>query len=100
MEKSVVELFAGVGGFRCGLNNVELINNKVKAKKYTTHFDLLPCDDEISNAIEKLKENNIEFWDRIDELFKFQIPSNPKFNLAPNEENRTTFGDNECWKIK
>ena len=30
MEKSVVELFAGVGGFRCGLNKVELINNKVK----------------------------------------------------------------------
>lgn len=30
MEKSVVELFAGVGGFRCGLNNVELKNNKVK----------------------------------------------------------------------
>lgn len=24
MEKTVVELFAGVGGFRCGLNNVEL----------------------------------------------------------------------------
>ncbi|MDD2435050.1 MAG: DNA (cytosine-5-)-methyltransferase [Bacilli bacterium] len=32
MEKSVVELFAGVGGFRCGLNNVEFINNKVKEK--------------------------------------------------------------------
>lgn len=29
MKKTVVELFAGVGGFRCGLNNVELINNKV-----------------------------------------------------------------------
>ncbi len=29
MEKTVVELFAGVGGFRCGLNNVELINDKV-----------------------------------------------------------------------
>lgn len=29
MEKKVVELFAGVGGFRCGLNNVELKNNKV-----------------------------------------------------------------------
>ncbi len=29
MEKTVVELFAGVGGFRCGLNNVRLINNKV-----------------------------------------------------------------------
>lgn len=30
MKKTVVELFAGVGGFRCGLNKVELINNKVK----------------------------------------------------------------------
>lgn len=30
MEKKVVELFAGVGGFRCGLNNVELIDGKVK----------------------------------------------------------------------
>ena len=29
MDKTVVELFAGVGGFRCGLNNVELKNNKV-----------------------------------------------------------------------
>ena len=28
MEKTVVELFAGVGGFRCGLNNVTLINDK------------------------------------------------------------------------
>lgn len=30
MKKTVVELFAGVGGFRCGLNNVELIDDKVK----------------------------------------------------------------------
>jgi len=30
MKKTVVELFAGVGGFRCGLNNVELKNDKVK----------------------------------------------------------------------
>lgn len=29
MEKTVVELFAGVGGFRCGLNHVELKNDKV-----------------------------------------------------------------------
>lgn len=29
MKKTVVELFAGVGGFRCGLNNVELIDDKV-----------------------------------------------------------------------
>ncbi|MDD6387807.1 MAG: DNA (cytosine-5-)-methyltransferase, partial [Bacilli bacterium] len=30
MKKTVVELFAGVGGFRCGLNKVELINDKIK----------------------------------------------------------------------
>ena len=29
MKKTVIELFAGVGGFRCGLNKVELKNNKV-----------------------------------------------------------------------
>ena len=29
MKKTVVELFAGVGGFRCGLNKVELKNDKV-----------------------------------------------------------------------
>lgn len=29
MDKTVVELFAGVGGFRCGLNDVELKGNKV-----------------------------------------------------------------------
>ena len=29
MKKTVVELFAGVGGFRCGLNHVTLENDKV-----------------------------------------------------------------------
>ncbi len=33
MKKTVVELFAGVGGFRVGLNNVELKNDKVIEKK-------------------------------------------------------------------
>ena len=28
MKKTLVELFAGVGGFRCGLNKVELKNEK------------------------------------------------------------------------
>ena len=32
MKKTVVELFAGVGGFRCGLNKVNLVNDKVKEK--------------------------------------------------------------------
>lgn len=33
MEKTVVELFAGVGGFRCGLNKVKFKNNIVKENK-------------------------------------------------------------------
>ena len=32
MEKTVVELFAGVGGFRCGFNEVKLNDNKVIEK--------------------------------------------------------------------
>lgn len=32
MEKTAIELFAGVGGFRCGLNNVELKNDKTIEK--------------------------------------------------------------------
>lgn len=32
MEKTVIELFAGVGGFRCGLNHVKLKNNVVIEK--------------------------------------------------------------------
>lgn len=32
MEKTVVELFAGVGGFRCGFNEVEFDGNVVKEK--------------------------------------------------------------------
>ena len=32
MKKTVVELFAGVGGFRCGLNKIELKENRVIEK--------------------------------------------------------------------
>lgn len=32
MKKTVVELFAGVGGFRCGLNKVELVDGEVSEK--------------------------------------------------------------------
>ena len=32
MEKTVVELFSGIGGFRVGFNDVKLVNNKVKEK--------------------------------------------------------------------
>ena len=37
MEKTVVELFAGVGGFRCGFNEVKLDGNKV-TEKYNWDF--------------------------------------------------------------
>lgn len=37
MQKTVVELFAGVGGFRCGLNNVKLKGDKV-TEKGNWHF--------------------------------------------------------------
>ena len=33
MEKTAIELFAGVGGFRCGLNHVELKDDKVVEKE-------------------------------------------------------------------
>ena len=42
MQKTVVELFAGVGGFRCGLNNVKLKDNKV-----INNFPILSCPAEI-----------------------------------------------------
>ena len=32
MERTVVELFAGVGGFRCGFNHVNFDGNEVKEK--------------------------------------------------------------------
>jgi DNA (cytosine-5)-methyltransferase 1 len=38
MDKTVVELFAGVGGFRVGLNNVKLVKGKVKE---TPSFDFV-----------------------------------------------------------
>jgi DNA (cytosine-5)-methyltransferase 1 len=38
MDKTVVELFAGVGGFRVGLNNVKLVKGKVKE---TPAFDFV-----------------------------------------------------------
>ena len=37
MEKKVIELFAGVGGFRVGLNNVKLENINHRMIKYSLH---------------------------------------------------------------
>ncbi|WP_288887730.1 DNA (cytosine-5-)-methyltransferase [uncultured Eubacterium sp.] len=36
MEKTVCELFAGVGGFRCGLNNIKTIEDTQKNEKWKT----------------------------------------------------------------
>ena len=36
MEKKVCELFAGVGGFRCGLNNISSIEDTRKPEKWET----------------------------------------------------------------
>lgn len=36
MEKTVCELFAGVGGFRCGLNNIKTIEDTTKQEKWDT----------------------------------------------------------------
>ena len=33
MNKTVCELFAGVGGFRCGLNNIKNILKKQRGRK-------------------------------------------------------------------
>lgn len=36
MDKTVCELFAGVGGFRCGLNNVNTVDDCKKDEKWST----------------------------------------------------------------
>lgn len=36
MEKTVCELFAGVGGFRCGLNSIKKIEDTNKREKWDT----------------------------------------------------------------
>lgn len=36
MEKTVCELFAGVGGFRCGLNNIRTLEDMDKEEKWDT----------------------------------------------------------------
>lgn len=41
MEKTVVELFAGVGGFRCGLNHIKKINKDGKANEKNGHWDFI-----------------------------------------------------------
>lgn len=38
MKKTVVELFAGVGGFRCGLNGIKTIEDAEKPEKWETKW--------------------------------------------------------------
>ena len=55
MKKTVCELFAGVGGFRCGLNNIKtaedydkkefgLINGNQQKKLHNTHMTVMYID--------------------------------------------------------
>ena len=41
MEKTVVELFAGVGGFRCGLNHIKKFNDDGKADESNGNWDFI-----------------------------------------------------------
>lgn len=41
MDKTVVELFAGVGGFRCGLNHVKELDNEGKANEEDGNWEFL-----------------------------------------------------------
>ena len=41
MDKTVVELFAGVGGFRCGLNKINKINESGKANEDNGNWDFI-----------------------------------------------------------
>ena len=36
VKKTVCELFAGVGGFRCGLNNIKTLDDFEKKEKWDT----------------------------------------------------------------
>lgn len=41
MDKTVVELFAGVGGFRCGLNNIKEIDENGKANEDNENWEFV-----------------------------------------------------------
>ena len=36
MDKTVCELFAGVGGFRCGLNSIRTVEDAARPEKWET----------------------------------------------------------------
>ena len=95
MKKTCVELFAGVGGFRCGLNNVTLIDNKVEEngnwkeveclreelstkfipKKITDYIQRNRIDDEIIRISKKRSYYIVELSKKTILIFDF------KFNL-------------------
>ena len=41
MDKTVVELFAGVGGFRCGLNHIKKFNETGKANEENGNWNFI-----------------------------------------------------------
>ena len=43
MKKTVCELFAGVGGFRCGLNNINVVEDAKKKEKWDTVWKANYC---------------------------------------------------------
>ena len=39
MDKTVCEMFAGVGGFRCGLNHIKEVSDAKKTEKWNSIGD-------------------------------------------------------------
>ena len=76
MEKKVVELFAGVGGFRCGLNKVTLKNDKVKENgnwKFVSRLNILNL-----GIGTPLNSHLLGFIDEIDLAMKGRFPAGGK----------------------
>ena len=82
IDKTVCELFAGVGGFRCGLNKVKLVGDEVKElddwKKQNGKYIPYPStwlnqkrwEDEVITISESNNPNNIvkysdEWWNKL-----------------------------------
>lgn len=85
MRKTVCELFAGVGGFRCGLNNIKAIEDTKKEEKWDTVWfsQWEPADKKIQWAHDcyvnrfgsclDLKGNDTTNWD-INKVDKNDVP--------------------------
>ncbi len=85
MKKTVCELFAGVGGFRCGLNHIKAIEDASKKEKWQTVWfsQWEPADKKIQWAHDcyvnrfgtclDLEGNDTTNWD-ISEVDKSKVP--------------------------